>query len=227
MKYFKERYERKVKKKNDNYILSLGGRVCDHLPLFGFQEKRPAEEIGKRVLCMYALCCISDGAPIGEIKSWLEKNHLIGHLSPDELRILSFTNEELPQQDMINLNWYIEGIWTGLWALGLIEELDELELADVPHMLNYMPVIWEGETTEKFLSEIKGRTSKEVYEQADLYYRLHWLVVDERLRNGSIYTGEVGLDNDKVLSGSLVVERRRLLTWIMTSDDWDEVDMNT
>ena len=65
------------------------------------------------------------------------------------------------------------------------------------------------------------RSRKELLDQADLIYRLHWACVDARV---------MGMPAPGGLEEGVVMERHRALFWLAGCDDmclWDEVDLST
>ena len=62
---------------------------------------------------------------------------------------------------------------------------------------------------------------KELLDQADLIYRLHWACVDARVMN---------MPAPQALEEGVVMERHRALFWLAGVDEmcgWDDVDLST
>ena len=74
---------------------------------------------------------------------------------------------------------------------------------------------------EALLAAAKLRPRKELLEQADLIYRLHWACVDARV---------MGMPAPQGLEDGVVMERHRALFWLAGCDEmcpWDDVDLST
>jgi len=205
-----------VKYDNNKLIAKSGYRINDWLPVLETSSMRSLEEIKDRMSVMNALINISFEAPVYIIKEWVEDQKLSRYLSEVEKGILEKENEQLNDAEMISLRWYLESLWALMWVTKAIEGLKaEEHVAD--YMASLLPNLEEGEGNEKLdkLREMRGEM--EVYTMLDLYYRLHWYCVDERI-NGRI----------PKLDESLVYERRKALEWAFNrSADWDDVEMAT
>ena len=73
----------------------------------------------------------------------------------------------------------------------------------------------------KLLTAARLRPRKELLEQADLIYRLHWACVDARV---------MGMPAPQGLEEGVVMERHRALFWLAGCDNmcpWDDVDLST
>lgn len=209
----------KIKEDNEKYILKIGGQVCSGLPCFDSIAPRPVDEIIERFFAMYHLINIGVGGKVSSVKDTFEKNNLLQYLSCKEREILYAGDDKLNERNKINLYWYIESTWALMWVLSFTKDLDVFKPADTNYMANI------------FSRNLKAniRFSPDIYKMLDLYYRLHWLCVDVSLKAGnSPLIPDIRLPNEKTIYGSVILERRKALTWVMHPDmDWDHVDMNT
>ena len=105
------------------------------------------------------------------------------------------------------------------WALSLTDDLFWPDrICDVPgsvRMMNAYP------SMEELTAAARLRSRKELLDQADLIYRLHWACVDARV---------MGLPAPWGLEEGVVMERHRALFWLAGCDGmcpWDEVDLST
>ena len=74
---------------------------------------------------------------------------------------------------------------------------------------------------EELTAAAKLRPRRELLDQADLIYRLHWACVDARV---------MGMPAPQVLEDGVVMERHRALFWLAGCDEmcgWDDVDLST
>ena len=68
-----------------------------------------------------------------------------------------------------------------------------------------------------FIRNATLRPFVDVYQQADLHYRLHWAARNSRL------TGQ-----ECPIQEGFIAERRKPLGWVIgVADDWDEIPMDT
>ncbi len=166
---------------------------------------------------MNALGNIFYRAPILTVKDWIEDNNLSKYLSTSERKLLTKNNEELSEEELTNLYWYIEGLWTLLWAGGLIPQLDFARPVE-DTLVSLVPNLKLNEGGNEFAQKMKLRPNSEIFAMLDLYYRLHWYAMDGRLNGYS--TEPISLD--------VVMERRKALEWLMDSkSDWDHIDLST
>jgi hypothetical protein len=205
-----------VKLENEVSISRKGYRINSWLPILESSTLRPTEQITGRMAVMNALLNIAFGAPVHIIKNWIETNGLISHLSSHETAILQKQNSQLTAQDTHSLEWYLEALWSFMWLTEMIDELaPEKYVGD--NMASLLPNLQNGENNEKLEHLKSTRSTTEAYKMLDLYYRLHWYCVDERL-NG----------RKAKLDEGVIYQRRKSLEWAFDSDaDWDNVEMGT
>ena len=180
-----------VKKESEKIIENYGGEICDWLPWIDRTNSRPIQEIIGRALVMNALINIHFEAPTNIIKEWIESHDLMRYLTDDEKSLINKSNSELSEQEITDLYWYIDALWALLWATSIIDEMPfDKPIEDF--MASLCPSLEQNEGIEKFATEMKLRTTDEIFRQLDLYYRLHWWARDASL-NGK-ESGNVSLD---------------------------------
>ncbi len=206
-----------VKKETEEIIKNYGGETCDWLPWIDRTTSRPIQEIIGRALVMNALINIHFEAPTNIIKEWIESHELIQYLTDDEKTLINKSNKELTEQEVNDLYWYIEALWSLLWATSIINEMPfDKPIEDF--MASLCPNLKQNEGVEKFTKKMKLRSTDEIFRQLDLYYRLHWWVRDASL-NGK-ESGKVSLD--------IIMERRHALEWILNpKESWDDISLDT
>ena len=71
----------------------------------------------------------------------------------------------------------------------------------------------------KFVAESKCRTTEEILDMADYYYRLHWAAIELRIK---------GKKSD-LLDEGVIRERHRALNWLIgtLNQEWDDVTTDT
>lgn len=125
---------------------------------------------------------------------------------------LAFVDDPRPDEDDIaDALWMIESLVPLLWAGGMLKKLDWPDTPADPAALE-----------AKIEAAIGGeplhlRPTTELLDQADLYYRLLWAVVQQ------------GVDGPGApMNGSVVYERARALGWLTQPEvEWEQVDMST
>jgi hypothetical protein len=207
-----------VKRDSEAIIRDAGGEICDWLPFLNEDHKpRELDAVVRRALILNAMLQIYFKAPIAVIKDWITVNGLADDLSASEREILDKEDDDLTEQERINLYWYIEGLWTLVWAGQLIDELpfDEGVGNDLASLC---PALQRNEDGSKLSKKMRLRSREELYRMHDLYFRLHWWTRNSQLTGKD--TGAVRLD--------IIMERRKALAWLMDPDcDWDNVEMST
>jgi hypothetical protein len=125
---------------------------------------------------------------------------------------LGFIEDPRPDEGTVTDGiWMIEGIAALLWAGGLIRKLGWPDTPADPAQLE-----------EKIDGTLSGaplhtRPTSELLDQADLYYRLLWAVVQQHVDGP-----------DAPINGSIVYERARAFGWLTQPEvDWENVDMST
>lgn len=206
-----------IKAASEKKIISQGGQICDWLPYIEPTSLRDPYQVTARALILNAMVNIHFGAPTRIISDWIAKHDLLDSLSAVEKRILETNESDLGEQDKINLYWYIEALWSFMWAMDLVSELDFTQ--PIPdNMASMCPNLQENEGPEKFSEVEELRAYDQIYKERDLAYRVMWWARQMSL------TGE----SDPRFDLSRSMERRRALEWIMDAAlDWDDVPLDT
>lgn len=219
----------KARKLRSESVISAKG-ISKMPPMPGYIGDEAAEgirsldEVAKRTvaLCIVALKgeCVCSGETVEDTKRLVgnvtERYGAAGFFSPKEREFLS--NDEAGDHEAIPFSWCYEGYWTLLWALGLVEELDDpVGMCDVAFAVSKLQ---QFDNFEKFLAGSRLRSNQEILDEADLIYRYDWLCVDSRIH------GEEAPGN---LEGGVVYERHRALNWLIgyMGQEWDEVRTDT
>jgi hypothetical protein len=207
-----------VRRESQRTITSLGGALCDWLPRLDRTHPRDTLECARRALVMNAMIQIHFGAPTLIVKTWIEANALADSLSKRERTILATSDDELTDQDLADLFWYIEALWAFVWVGGLIDDLP-IDRPVGSELASLMPDLRVGEAADGFLLKFAQRPAAEIYQQLDLYYLAHWYARD----------GQLNKRDTTPFSLDIIMERRKALEWVMDSTitDWDETPANT
>lgn len=203
--------------------------VTPWLPLLWERAEEPGrtvEEVCGRAAALLIVSLYSE-CRVGEHLSYEKAREFVAPIiesygaekffSPDEKAYLDDPNST--EQTQIQYAWQYENLWVMEWALGLTDDLFwPTRICDVPGTVRLLK---DCQTMEDLLAAAKLRPRKELLDQADLIYRLHWACVDARVMNMPAPQG---------LEEGVVMERHRALFWLAGCDEmcpWDEVDLST
>jgi hypothetical protein len=178
-----------------------------------FVKVRPAREIIERTAVMNAMLQIYFGTKIDYVRKWVDIQKLAHRLSPFEAMILQKKNKELTEEENTNIYWYIESIWAFFWVGGYITDLS----VDKPVqecITKLIPNIKRGDDYS-VLNNMFPQPDEEIYQMADLYYRLHWAVEETDPKKIPVF-----------FNRDVIMERRKALAWTINPDyHWDTVPM--
>ena len=203
--------------------------VTPWLPLLWERAEEPGrtvEEVCRRAAALLIVSLYSE-CRVGEHMSYEESREFVkpiiegygaeGFFSPGEKAYLDDPNST--EQTQIQYAWQYENLWVMEWALGLTDDLFwPTHICDVPESSRIMR---EHLTMEELTAAARLRPRKELLDQADLIYRLHWACVDARV---------MGMPAPQELEEGVVMERHRALFWLAGCDEmcpWDDVDLST
>lgn len=136
------------------------------------------------------------------------------YLTEKEKRIMEKSGNE---QDIIDIGWEYESLWSLLWALGLVEDISiPNALCDVDYVIS---LVGGCNDYEEFKSKVHIRDIEEILDILDLYYRYHWATTEKRINPET---------NIADLNPDVVFERRKGLEWLISEiEDWDDISLNT
>ena len=203
--------------------------VTPWLPLLSERAEdvgRSVEEVCARavallILSLYSECRVGEHLSYEKAREFvapiLESYGASGYFSPEEKKYLD--NPDSTEKEQIQFAWQYENLWVMEWALGLTDDLFWPDrICDVPGSVQLMK---KFPTMDALLAVAKLRPRKELLEQADLIYRLHWACVDARV---------MGMPAPQKVEAGVVMERHHALFWLAGCDEmcsWDEVDLST
>ena len=219
-----ERRDKSVALLRDRHIY-----VTPWLPLLWERAEEPgrtAEEVCGRaaallIVSLYSECRVGDHLPYEKAREFvdpiIESYGAEKFFSPKEKEYLD--DPDSTEQTPIQYAWQYENLWVMEWALGLTDDLFWPDrICDVPGSVRMMH---EYPDMNSLLAAAKLRPRRELLEQADLIYRLHWACVDARV---------MGMPAPQGLEEGVVMERHRALFWLAGCDNmcpWDDVDLST
>jgi hypothetical protein len=184
----------------------------------GEDEIRPAQEVARRCLALFAVVGTALGAPRDEILSWLRTEGLWGDLTEHEVAYLE--QADPPRKAHINFGWQSERLIVLLWAIGKIQELpDSATQCDTSIFKSILPP-FARTSTRTFIAQASLIDEDSLWEQADFYLEYHW-----KARNAQLHERSMPSDIDI----EIVQERHHAINWITGYDglQWDEVTTDT
>lgn len=203
--------------------------VTPWLPLLWEKAEEPgrsaAEVCGRAaallIVSLYSECRVGEHMSYQEAREFvaliLDRYRAEEYFSPEEKKYLD--NPDSTEQEQIQFAWQYENLWVMEWALELTDDLFWPDrICDVPCSARLMQ---KYPTMKALLRAAKLRPRKELLEQADLIYRLHWACVDARM---------MGMPAPQKVDEGVVMERHHALFWLAGCDEmcpWDEVDLST
>ena len=185
-----------------------------NLPLLDEVSFRSADDVCKRIVSLYALAGLANGAKGDLLKEWLIDEGGWEFLSKDEQRKLE--RGELSQAELNELSWKQESLYTLCWCGGLVDKLAwpayETDLTSI------FPLIPPEKSIPEFFDSFSLRSSSQLIGELDLYYSLHAAMMHPELWD----------KKNTRLKIEVILERRQALEWICsTSVLWNEVSLDT
>lgn len=164
-----------------------------------------------RAVCLNAVLHVAHGWDRELAKTWLKREGLIDALTPEERAFVEAGKGNEP-----NFYWEIETAWVLVWALGLGDKLEFW--SPVPDdLVSRLPDV-DMEGCDRFRRSAHLRPAKEIHEELDLAYCLHWAVRQAQLDRRELPPSVVN---------PRVERRRHALEWLAGEIDWDEPNMDT
>lgn len=203
-----------AKEKSHQFLSAHEIEINESLPLLESEDELTPQDsaaVATRCVILSYVIGIGFGADIPKLNEYLKDIGLIEKASENERILLSKSSHT--EQEKINASWLTESVQSLAWCLGLVD-LDPYRSCD-DNLATHFPDPFTDPSD--FISSSKLRPFDEIYEQADLHYRLHWAARNIRLTGGEC----------KVEEG-FIRERRKPLDWVIgVESDWDEVPLDT
>jgi hypothetical protein len=147
------------------------------------------------------------------VKSWLQSENLTKSLSLSERSFL----DNSPKDQQARFQGYVEALWALAWILEINPSLD-FEALCSNDFIHLFPNLKTGESGKAFRDRAALMPLYKIMEKADLAYCLHWGAVNSKV-SGKQQSGKV--------PPHVIVNRRKALDWVIGSDAWDEVPLDT
>lgn len=212
-----------ARKANSEQLIKTNGiKLNVNLPYVESEEEttlRSPKEVAQRVAVLAAVNLVAFGNfSSKDITDYLKRYNLWEYTTANEKAFLA--NPTQAAKD--NETWKVEGIWTLLWSLKVVPDLEfPKELADLNKISpdNY-PFTGLNKDPNIFITKMTELRSKsEILDASDLYYRIDWACVDARVNNVAM---------EKV-HPSIVYERHYALNWLVNymDEEWDDITCDT
>ncbi len=202
-----------IKRGSETRLRAVGVAIDPNLPLIDSLDEvqpRPARDAAGRACALGYIASLGFGADRDETAADLSRYHLDEWVTSRERALLDA--DAISEQDRIDCTWAPEAIQALAWALGLVS-LDPTRHCDEDLASNF-PV---RSDPSDFIATAEIRSIRELQEEVDFHYRLHWWV-----RSCELSGARSGFDTD------VVVERRRALEWLYGGCvAWDEISLDT
>lgn len=206
------------KKIREETFIKLGAKglgVDIPLPLLDedLQILKSSSDIKNRIVALYSLTGLGNGADPKKIYNWLKKEDLEHCL--EETEQIYFWRQ-LSNQDEIDLSWKQEALFCCCWAIGIAKYLHfPSEECDLGEIFSEIPP--RVETLEFFKkTQFESSLKNKVVAELDFHYCLHWLIRHPERLNAEMFA--------KV---SIVRERRHALEWLASNSSWSEITLDT
>lgn len=224
------------KQKNNNFLRSLNITTTELKCLYDdYQvQMKSLDEICKRALASFIAiqlsCDIREGKYAESRMFFFPMIDKFGLTSAFNLKELNAINNQCSEQDIIDLDWAYEALWSLLWCLGLVNDIsDASQLCDCNYVMGLVMDAYKNPekvsffkkktSFETFRDKCHLRSLEEILNMEDLYFRYHWAIHEKKVNlNASIGN----------LNSSNVLERRRGLEWVLSNEeDWYNVNLTT
>ena len=188
--------------------------INEALPLIETMDElspQEASSVAMRIVVLNHVIGIGFGGDARRLKGLLEEFGLFAHASRREQDLLSRTDHT--PQEKVNATWLVECVQSLSWCLGLVG-LDPFRHCD-DDLASHFPKPFAD--PRDFIASARLRPLDEIFQQADLHYRLHWASRNARLMHQRCSVSE-----------GLISERRKALDWVIGVEaDWDKIPLDT
>lgn len=227
MKFFRKKVEKHKnpssrKEISENRIADLGILFNPNLPLTHEMNDliiRDSKEIASRIVVLWEVVNVANnfkGTNRKESVEFLKDVKLWNLLSPREQTFLSTSKHE--KQRIIDLTWQTEILKVLYWSINEISFLNE-PIEDNSLVEISEKTIRKYQSLEKFINQTKIRSTKEILDEADFTYRLHWCCREHRRKNQRV---------PSKYNYSVIRERDFAFRWITNPNkNWDNITLDT
>lgn len=206
-----------VRKASGAWLEAHGVPLHPHLPLPAIGDQlRSAREVAERVVVLYSLAGVANGANPRKLRSWLAAAGAESMLGAEDLRLLS--DERLSAEDRNGRSWMQESLFVLCWCIGVVQDIPfpgrECDLQGV------FSAIPPEVPVSKFVAEARMRSMEEIARETDRYLCLHAAMRHPELWASAARASAVKFE--------VVLERRHALEWVCArATGWYDVSLDT
>jgi hypothetical protein len=191
---------------------NIGCEVYSDLPLIeNIAVCRTVDQVVDRILAMFVVAATVYGFPRGRAKEWLDREQEEDLTTQPERRFLDTGIGDTQQ-----FASQIEGIWALYWSIFSGVNMD-FSTTCPDNFVQMLPDIKASAHTKTFRHSAMIRPDIEISSQCDLAYLLHHAMVTTSLRQ----------QHDWSIKPYIVVERRRALEWLISTNPWEDITLDT
>jgi hypothetical protein len=171
---------------------------------------RSTDDILNRTLAMLATAIAAYGFPRKKALTWLERESSLDSLTPSERQFLDGA-----KLNPVPFTEQIEAMWALCWSLKLVPDLDFSKPCS-NDFVTLFPSIKKDEPSTAFRQKAALRDPRDLTAKCDLACVLH-----NALTNSGLPTRLKSLDP------IIIPQRRHALEWLLTSQPWEEITLDT
>ena len=179
------------------------------------------DEVAKRAIVLSIVCNFASDIVNNTKKKYLKDSkkffnnlldtfHVRDAMTREEKELFNKMDKDLAMQ----ISWQFEGNLILMWCLGLIEEIPFPDVLVDPDEIT--SIVSSCSSYKEFTEKCLFRDVQDVLDLADLIYRYDWYCVDCESK---------GLEPS--INSEVVIERHRAINWLLTNEEWDNVEINT
>jgi len=210
------------KERSENRLAELGIAYNSNLPSTiekDLVDIRNVKEVSSKIICLWEVVNIASktkDSNRGESIEFLKDVKLWDFLSPLDQEFLSIENQT--KQRVIDMTWRTEVLKVLYWSLNEIQSLGEpVEDESVVNISD--KVLEKYPSLETFLHQTELRSTKEILDESDFIYRLHWSSRQHRRKEQNVPSN---------YNYSVIKERDFALRWLTEPNlKWDEITLDT
>jgi len=202
-----------IREKSIVIVRNMGLEPNEKLPYLDVSlELRTKDEVVFRALCLNGLLAASCGFNKSKTIEWLKRENIYEYLS---LKEKLFFESDIGDVSVIKSQ--VEGLWMLVWALSFFNKMDFGNICG-GNLVYMLPKLNIMENYVGFYKAAKLRSHIEVLEALDISYLLHSALIQAELD---------GVKTPDRIKYYVIYERRRALEWLVSNEDWDEVNLDT
>lgn len=200
------------------WAVSKGIDAAEFLPAdadYNEPTPRSAQEVATRTVILHAVAATGYGVDPEPIVEWLVEQSIWEHASAKEQFLLTATAPS--DEELSEACWRQEAQWALLWAISKVDTLGlPTQTCDTGLLVDQiMPGL--GESTDPFVSSARLRLPGELLVEDDRTYNLH-CYARPALRQNS-------LPGDLIYP--VLFQRHYAFEWLTSTDNWDDVRLDT